>query len=934
MVNYKINIFVVLSIVLLPAFLKAQTIIKGQVQDGLTGAFVSGAEVSAEGKSTTTDGDGVFQFEVTPTGDVLTVRFSSNGYEVLNTEIKKPGTEVDLGIVRMKQSIDLSLISQTNDASVVVTLDDDTEGEGDNQSVSGLLSASRDPFASAAAFVFSQGRFRIRGYEYGASTVYFNGAPADDVERGGVYWGAWGGLNDVMRNSTVTLGLAAATDNFGGIAGSTSLDTRASSHRKQTRLTYSITNRSYRQRAMGTYSTGMMANGWAVSVAASRRWANEGYVPGTFYDAYSMFVSVDKKVSKNHLINLTALAAPNKRGKQGAATEEMYDLAGTNFYNSYWGYQEGEKRNSRVSNFFQPIVSLRHDWTLSKTTKLTTSVMGQAGRNGSTALDWYNAKDPRPDYYRYLPSYIENEQSALVEDLYRNDENVRQIDWNALYQTNYNNHAVIENANGSGNTVEGNRSLYIVEDRRYDSKRLNFASTLNSNLSENITLNTGVTYQYFVGDKFKVVDDLLGGDFYVDIDKFAEFGAAGDNDFIQNDLSAPNKIVKEGDVFGYHYETHVRKANAWALANFTYNKFDFFVGASGGNVNFWRNGLLQNGKFPTTSLGESEKSSFFEYAGRAGATFKINGRNYIIANGRYENKAPLVRNAFVSPRTRNQLVENLETEKILTGEIGYVFTAPMAKFRLIGYHTTVQDQTTASSFYLDNAIITDDGTSGGFVNYITTGMDKRYMGIEFGGEVNLTSALKANAAVALSQNIYSNRPSVTVYLDQEAEKLRTSTVYIKNFRLDRSPQSAYTMGFSYRGKQFWTAYVNFNYFANNWIGINPERRTLAAVSYTENPEFSHETVGQDSELWNAIVDQEQFPEAFTMSISGRKSWKIGGKFIYLNVGIDNLLNTTDFKTGGFEQRRFDFEDKNVEKFPNRYYYSKGRTYFVNISFRI
>ena len=35
------------------------------------------------------------------------------------------------------------------------------------------------------------------------------------------------------------------------------------------------------------------------------------------------------------------------------------------------------------------------------------------GKNGYTALDWYDAADPRPDYYRNLPSYYWDDNEDL-----------------------------------------------------------------------------------------------------------------------------------------------------------------------------------------------------------------------------------------------------------------------------------------------------------------------------------------------------------------------------------------------------------------------------------------------------------------------------------------------------------------------------------------
>ncbi|MBK7635268.1 MAG: hypothetical protein IPJ13_14035 [Saprospiraceae bacterium] len=83
----------------------------------------------------------------------------------------------------------------------------------------------------------------------------------------------------------------------------------------------------------------------------------------------------------------------------------MYDISGDNFYNPNWGFQNGAVRSAREYRIHQPVSILRHDWKISNKTKVMTSIGVQTGRYGSTRLDWFDAPDPRPDYYRRLPSY-------------------------------------------------------------------------------------------------------------------------------------------------------------------------------------------------------------------------------------------------------------------------------------------------------------------------------------------------------------------------------------------------------------------------------------------------------------------------------------------------------------------------------------------------
>ena len=213
------------------------------------------------------------------------------------------------------------------------------------------------------------------------------------------------------------------------------------------------------------------------------------------------------------------------------------------------------------------------------------------------------------------------------------------------------------------------------------------------------------------------------------------------------------------------------------------------------------------------------------------------------------------------------------------------------------------------------------------------------MGIEIGVDVPIVAGISVSAAASIGEYIYISRPTVSVYLDNTAEKLvDNQTVYLKKFYVGGTPQMAYTFGVNYNAPKFWFVRVNANYFMRNFVEINPERRTWAAISYTENPTVQQETVDPTSQLWTDIIEQEELKGAFTLDIFGGKSWQIrrGEKtyMLMLNLGVSNVLHNTKFVSGAFEQFRFDYQDKNVTKFPSRYSYNFGINYYLSLTFQM
>lgn len=787
------------------------------------------------------------------------------------------------------------------------------------QDISTILQSSKDIFVRKAGYTFGSARFRIRGYDSKNTTITINGVPMNDLESGRAYWASWGGLNDAMRDQDVNIGINLSDYTFTGIGGHTNINTRASSYGKGVKATLSAANRSYRNRIMVTAATGLMDNGWAVAASGSRRWAQEGYVEGTFYDAYSYFLSAEKKINDSHSIGFIGFGSPNRRGKSGVSTQEAYNLSGSNYYNSYWGYQDGEKRNARIGNYHQPLFMLSHYWNLNEKTKSTTSISYQAGRGGSSSLNWGDAADPRPDYYKNLPSYYDligaTDLADKITHLWENDEAYRQLNWDHFYFANSKYLTTVEDVNG----IEGNdqtffQSKYVVEDRRHDKEEIGFNTAFRQDINEHIKLNYGLDLSWFKGMHFKEIVDLLGGEYWFDINKYAEQEPFVITNASQNDLRNPNRLVKEGDVFGYDYNSNINNYTAYFGSEFTYKNFDYYAQAKLSFTEFWRTGNMQNGQFPDNSYGDSKKQQFINYGLKAGATYKIDGRNFIEANAAYLTRAPHFRDSYLSARTRHDAIDDLKSETIYSGDINYIIRAPFLRSRLTFYYTRFLDQVWARSFYHDN--LND------FVNYFMTGVDKESAGMELGLEGDLTNTITLGGVLGMGEIIYTSRPNVTITRDNDSEILaKDMTAYLEDYYVGGGPQTIASLNLKYNSPKYWFVQLSYDYMDDIYLDIHPAKRTAEAVS-----SFYEDDIRIDK-----VLNQEKLPGNGSLNMFGGKSWKFGDYYLSLIVSVNNVLDDTDIPIGGFEQLRYDQES--VDKFPPRYFYWYGRNYFINLSFR-
>ena len=878
--------------------------VTGRIADAESGNALPAVIVRIGTQQVSSRSDGSFELQRINPGEAV-IDFSLYGYEDLTMQIKV-AEALDLGVVKLKSAQGSDLNSGLADINLAAL---DSDEDSRSQNTSGLLSSSNDVFVSAASYTFSSAYFRIRGYDADLNSTYIANSPINDAETGRTIWALWGGLNDATRNKVSVNGLAPSNFSFGNLGSITNIITRASQQRKQTKLTYSMTNRTYTNRLMLTHSTGLMDNNWAVSVSASKRWGNEGFVKGTYYDAYGWFVGLEKKLNDHHSIAFTALAAPVKRGMQGASVQEANDLTGSNYYNPNWGYQDGEKRNARIRTMNQPLVILNHFWKLNDNTQITSSASYLFGKTSTSALNWYKAADPRPDYYRYLPSYFPVTDydpfiSERIAELWQSDPTVSQINWDRLYQVNY-----LANS-------EGKQAHYIIENRHNDQSQINLSSFINHELNDQARASGGVELSSYTGSYYKTLEDLLGGNFWVDIDQFAERDFPGNDTTIQNDLTNPNRIIKQGDKFGYDYKLHQNSGNIWGLLQMTTNKFDYYAGLQLTYTSFWREGFMKNGRYPESSLGNSEKNNFFDYAVKAGATYKATGRHFIEGNVAYMTRAPYMRNSFLSSRTRDAVTPGLKSENIFSGELSYHLRAPLVKARLTAYHTVFEDQSEITGFYHDDYLT--------FVNYVMYGINKTHQGIEAGAEVKLNSAFSVKVAGNLGNYRYTNRPNATISFENGSRPDTTFLVYNKYFYVPGTPQTAGSFGFKYAGPDYLFIEASINYYDNIYLDFNPERRTTLAI----------ENLGPGDPLISAITKQEKVPGGYTVDASIGKSFRLMHKyFLNINISVNNILDNQEIITGGYEQNRFDFATKNISKFLPKRYYAYGRNYFVNLGFR-
>ncbi|WP_408048732.1 carboxypeptidase-like regulatory domain-containing protein [Tenacibaculum halocynthiae] len=900
------------------------TIINGDTEKPLQNVFISIKQI---GINTLTDINGNFKIHNIANGKhFLTIYLK--GYESQNFPIQLSGKTINLGIIMMYEDISESLDFGT------ITITDDELNDDTNyvDNISGLLQFSKDSYLRTAAFEWSSSFFKIRGLGSENNKVLINGFEMNNLFNGRPQWSNWGGLNDVLRNQEFSIGLTPSNYIFGGVLGSTNINTRASEYKKGTSISYASSNRSYSHRIMATYSIPLSKKGWAITVSANKRYSNEGYINGTSYNAYSVFTSIEKLINEKHSLNLSAIYAQNSRGKSAANTEQVYNIKGLK-YNPYWGYQNGKIRNSRIKRINEPIIMLNHYWTLTNRSTLNTGIAYQFGEIGNSRIDFNGGNDPDPTYYRKLPNwFLSNPIWIDYKNAYKaltNFQNDGQLNWTHLYVAN---------------EKSGDNGRFALYEDRNDNKQFTFNTILNTELTENIILTGKLEYKKLKSENFAYIKDLFGATGYLDINKFGD----PSKDEYQNNLLTPNRIAKVGDRFKYNYLLNSETFDGFAQLQLNYKKSNYHIAASFNNTTYQREGLYKNGIYPgnlpdpniPNSLGKSKKLSFFNYGIKGGITYKITGRHLLNLNAGYITKTPIIQNSFVNLRSNNLTVSDISTlnnKKTMSLDINYTARVPFITSKISGYYTGIKDDSNIAFYYA--------GSTNLFIQEITTGINKKHLGAELAIDVELSSSFKLKTAANIGHYTYNNNPNIVLTSEISSDSKQAGfdkrgfknygKTTLKNYRIPSGPQSAYSFGFEYRDPEYWFISVTGNYLDNSFINISNIKRTesFAFDNGKLFPQF-------DPTEAEKLLKQQKLDAYFTLNAIGGKTWRISKKkYIGFFASISNILNQV-YKTGGYEQGRTSSyqlvkndQVNSTPNFGNKYWYGRGTTYFLNINYR-
>lgn len=707
----------------------ADYVCRGTIVDE-QGEPLIGASVMVPGAKTgvTTDIDGNFSIKVPDNTKDLTIEYI--GYKTANVPASATmGTiALEVSSQMLKDVVVTQSIARTRKTPVAASSVDALliENKLGGQEFPEVLKTTPGVWATKDGGGYGDAKINIRGFKSENTGMLVNGIPVNDMEGGWVYWSNWAGLSDVTSMMQVQRGLGASIISVPSVGGTLNITTKSIDAKKGGSVFYGMGNDGMNHIGFNV-STGLMKNGWAVSLMGTRKWG-DGYVQGTNFNAYTYFVNVSKRINDAHQLSLTAFGSPQvhyKRSSQDGLTIENWQnvkdyMDGESMYkyNPTFGYDlDGQVRSSNKNVYHKPQISLNHIWQIDHKSSLSSAVYvslasgyGSSGQGRGTYhgqslsnTSWYGASN------------------GVLNTLFRRADGT--FDYAAIQEMNM--------ASETGSNMIMSKSIN-------SHKWFGLVSTYKNELIEKkLNLTAGIDIRYYIGKHTNEITDLYNGEYFMD--DSSRKGVNPANNAAAADPNWKYQKLGVGDVVYRDYDGYTVQEGGFAQLEYTTlkDKLTMVLAGSLNNTTYWRVDRLYYDK----EHGTSDKPSFLAGSIKGGANYNIDKHNNVYFNGGYLTRAPFfAKGVFAAQATSNAINPDPVDEKCGSIELGYEYHSPVFTATFNAYYTKWLDKTTTRTSTMS------DG-SRYYLNM--SGVDARHMGLEFNVKYRPTQWLDIDAMLSL-----------------------------------------------------------------------------------------------------------------------------------------------------------------------------------------
>ena len=657
--------------------------------------------------------------------------------------------------------------------------------------------------------------------------------------------------------------------------------------------------------------------GPVINLFISSSMTPNAYIDATGINDLRYFAEILHKINESNKLSLTVAGNNYHINLNRPSTAEAYKLTQNKSYNPLWGYRNGNILNAYFSTGQNFSTILNHELEVNSKTKLSTSFAYISGTDKISQLEYYESPNPYPDYYQNFPSYYNNDVlEEYYSELWKNDINYSQINWDMFYFANTRNPYRVNDAEGTlGNDIVGNKASYIIAGQNNIKHEFVLNSDISHNFSTKSKFKTGINLSYDSHNYFKTLDELLWADFHIDYpsDNTAWWVTDQNPD---NNLLIRNNLIYENDKFGYDFIINELKPMAHAIFSSENDKLSYLIAANIGYNLMQRTGNMQNFKFPNNSLGKSDMRSSLNYRLNVGLRYNLKENMQVAFESFYTLASPSFRDVFFYPEISSE-ISDLDNYQIASAELKYKLR--LEKFKLDFNIYSYNELNRNFNYHYYDVIRAES------VFIRTEGLSNSNNGLELGLEYSITDWLSFNFAGTFCDYRYTSRPLLTIEpLYNNYKVLENDTAYINNFYLPLFPQTLIKSGLVFSTNNGWYASINANYLD----------RIYGEFSFESRTEFAADQFGVASHVSDEYFAQNKLPSGFTFDFAAGRSFNLFDNKTKLHIimSVKNIFDNRDLMVYSSETHGWDVDDRTRSK--DKVAYLTGRTIFLNLRIEI
>ncbi|MDC3305707.1 TonB-dependent receptor [Flavobacteriales bacterium] len=827
----------------------SQTTINGNITDANTGEALIGATVIfGKGQGTATDFEGNYSFKIHEGERSLKVSYV--GYKEINKTITVDKNSQNLNfklttvlLNEVQVVSDIARDRETPVAFSTIPMKKISE-ELASQDIPMVLNTTPGVYATQSGGGDGDARITIRGFNQRNVAVMIDGIPVNDMENGWVYWSNWFGLDAVTSNIQVQRGLGSSKIAIPSVGGTMNILTKGTGNKAGGTLKQSVGSYGKLRTSLG-YNSGRLESGWGYTLAGSYKRGN-GFVDETWSEGYFYYAKIQKEIG-NHILSLSAMGAPQKHGQRSYKSDistywnraqQAYKADSVNGifkgmdyyhrealkYNKHWGYLDRwslnnngdtihnrETLNTKQNYYHKPQFSLRDFWTVSDKFYISNILYASIGNGGGTSPS--------------KTTYDTNGQHDL-QNIYNANVGaglfgpIRDLDW-VPDSTQYKSGDYLKSSINNHYWYGG-------------------LSTLNYQVTEEISLSGGIDMRYYKGEHYREIYDLLGGDYAI----------------VDDDATQFSRVKREGDIIGYHNDAIVKWSGAFSQAEYSNGMISAFFNISGSNSAYKRidyfkkkdlvltdttirealgtyvnyvNGsptyaldvVTVNGVDYTVNSKEAKTAStdwkwIRGYTVKTGLNVNLDEYNNVFFNTGYISKAPRFANVFDND---NSMFKGIKNEIVKAVEGGYSYRSSLFSANLNTYYTVWENKPSKGITYKDK----DENLIKGNIN----GMNALHKGFEVDLSYKISHKVSVEGLLSLGDWTWTSADTVRLYdennnaiLDENNNPVDTA-FDAKGVHVGDAAQTQY--GLSVRYEPTYNSYIKLRgtYFADYYSDFDP-----------------------------------------------------------------------------------------------------------------